>query len=820
MSSSDRVAWGLAPRQRDVCGNGKPIDLPPAPGSRWGRFLSNVAGLQRLSWTNTWGKDAHMQLHRFNQGPHRGLDQPQLVWESSFPEIYSPLVVLEDIDSDGQTEVAVSMWHGVVVHDAATGKEKYRCKYRKTHSRQYGFFCAHTDPSGKVYLVVVGDFAGHAGVLAVRDGQLKNLWVHLFDRESEQGIDRRQTINTIGPDPVGDFNGDGQSELLMNVFNESFKEHWHLLAYDIETGEQRLDLPDVYLHGCADLDGDGTEELLTQECPARPVATNGQIRLYEWDRMVWQCDAARWSMAPLAELPTTHDTGATRGREAPVVGNLSGRPTLFFTSVTDNATETLHALQFAADKPVNLPWSIDAPDGTKLTAVGASEDRALVRARYGREALGQLDGNGVVLENVAVGRLVRGAPQPVVLDRPEKMPLIVVADPMDRVGAWVVSEDTKGTLQPLWARPGRAMTTSFPQMAGLTVGDLDGDATAEVLCVQETADGTGRLVSLGIDGTPRWHKDLPGFGGRAPIWNECGVTRWALGHFLDANRLDVLVSMRRSIMHSDETMALDGRNGDVIWHRDLLEVKPPWTNTPWPHTRGYGGGPVALADFNADRLDDVAMHYPCEYSVINGRTGEQLLVENTGPLASADGVWIFGANVLAGDFNGDGRPDGLCASGAMLIAFAQDEGRAKILWRTEHKEGGTGVPALADLNGDGLLEIGVPGCPDGFRCFDAATGQVRWTIPSHGGSATNCVAVDINGDGREEFIYGSGRTILAVGASDSSATIDAHQGHIVWTVDVSTALGCIVVADVDADQRLEVLAGGNDGTLYCVEVPR
>jgi hypothetical protein len=52
---------------------------------------------------------------------------------------------------------------------------------------------------------------------------------------------------------------------------------WHLMAYDLETGKHSLDLPDIYLKGHADVDGDGVDELFVQKCNGRPVGTNGEI---------------------------------------------------------------------------------------------------------------------------------------------------------------------------------------------------------------------------------------------------------------------------------------------------------------------------------------------------------------------------------------------------------------------------------------------------------------------------------------------------------------------------------------------------------------
>jgi len=828
LSTADRRAWGLATPLLEVVGNGQLVDPPGAPGARWGRFLPGVPGWQRLSWTTTWGENAHFQMHSFADG----LDRPRLVWDVAFEgAMYAPLVVVVDLDGDGAQEAALSTWHGVLAYDLATGQEKYRCLYRQGHGRQYGFFAAYTDPGGQVYLVVVGDFAGHIGALAVRDGELKNLWVHLFDPQSEQGIDRRFTINTIGPDPIGDFNGDGHGEVLMNVFNEAGDGRWHLLAYDLETGEPRLDLPDLYLHGQVDVDGDGDGELLTQVCPGRPVGTNGEIRLYRWDQLLWTHPYARWSMATRPELPLTHVTGATKGLEAPVAGPLAGGPgqTVFFTAPEEHGKEVLHALRLHPAGRAEVVGRIEGPEGACLDAVAVAEGRILLRVRAERATRGRLRAQGAPLEPLASQRVVRDAPQPLVLYDAEKQPLLVVADPLDHMAAWVVEPERNPTpslpagtvcsqarnevecrLRRLWRQPGRAMTTQVPQMLGLVAGDIDQDGLDEVLCVQEARDGHSRLVAWGLDGQERWHADFPGFNGRAPVWNEGGTTIWAVGHFLDPKRLDVLVSNRRSIMHSDETVVLNVRSGNVAWRRDVLEVKPPWTDAPWPHTRGYGGGIVALADFDGDGLDDVVLCYPSEYSVVKGNTGEQLVVESTGPLKGTNNFWVIGGTPLVADLDGDGKLETLWTSASILLALTHREGHAALLWRTEPNDGAAGLPALGDTDGDGRLEIGLPGFSDGFRCLEAATGRTLWTVPSPGSGASNCVAADLNGDGLEEFLYANGSRLLAVAQRPGVAS------PILWQIDLPAPIRNVLVADVEGDDRAEILAGGEDGVLYCV----
>jgi hypothetical protein len=799
--------YGILPFLLDVLQNGQLVDPPYAPGAKWGKFLPEIHGLQRISWTTTWAEKGSLQLHSFENG----LADPRLVWEVPFDNgVYSPMAVVIDIDNDGKLEVAISVWYGVVVYDIVTGQEKYRCMYRKELGRQYGFFGAYTDPSGKSYIVVVGDFAGHIGSLAVEDGELKNIWVHQFDTESIQGIDRRQTINTIGPDPIGDFDGDGHGEILMNLFNNTSDGCWHILAYDLETGEHKLDIPDMFLKGHADVDGDDIDELLVQKCEGRPVGTNGEISICKWDKAIWSHPYARWSVMTLPELPLTRMTGAMRGTETPVKSSLKNQKgqIVFFTA--PDVVERLYSLRIYPDLSTETLWEIESVPETYIDAAGAFNEETLIRVRAMNDTDLTLRSKGVQIKPLGKSKLFRDAPQPIVIKDKEGKSLIAVADPLDHVSLWGVESEDNLSPKMLWSKPGHAMTTNVPSMLGLIAGDIDLDGYDEILCVQETPQGYSSIVALGLDSSERWHYDFPEFGGRAPIWNETGTTFWALGHFTDKKRLDVLVSNRRSIMHSDETVVINPQDNSVIWHRDVLEVREPWTDAQWKHTRGYGGGVPALADFDGDGLDDITLCYPAEYSVIKGNNGEQYALDVTGPLRGTNNFWVIGGYPLVADLNGDGKPETLWTSQPIIIAFFHEGIKTDILWRTEPNDGATGLPALGDTDGDGQLEIGLPGFKDGFRCLDPATGQILWTVSPQGDGASNCVSADINGDGIEEFIYANGAKLLAVAKRDDEVMI-------FWQIDLPASIQNIVIDDIDGDGNAEILAGGRDGVLYCIK---
>jgi hypothetical protein len=68
------------------------------------------------------------------------------------------------------------------------------------------------------------------------------------------------------------------------------------------------------------------------------------------------------------------------------------------------------------------------------------------------------------------------------------------------------------------------------------------------------------------------------------------------------------------------------------------------------------------------------------------------------------------------------------------------------------------------------------------------------------------VACDIDGDGREEFLYADGKSLKAV-----------RNGRVTWEVNLPAAVTQLAVADVDDDGTSEVLVGAENGKMYCID---
>src|SRR5262249_45348914 len=155
------------------------------------------------------------------------------------------------------------------------------------------------------------------------------------------------------------------------------------------------------------------------------------------------------------------------------------------------------------------------------------------------------------------------APDPIVVTGRDG-PRLVTETSNGRVAAYALSKAGPPSL--LWERPGRGMGVGHSSDGGLAAGDLDGDGQPEVLyATQDLPTGSAALVAADLQGRERWRHVFPGYDDARPQWNWGGLTLWTPAHLTDPRRLDVYVNTRRSTMHSDVSVALDGRTGAELW---------------------------------------------------------------------------------------------------------------------------------------------------------------------------------------------------------------------------------------------------------------
>jgi hypothetical protein len=261
---------------------------------------------------------------------------------------------------------------------------------------------------------------------------------------------------------------------------------------------------------------------------------------------------------------------------------------------------------------------------------------------------------------------------------------------------------------------------------------------------------------------------------------------------------------------------------------ERCEVTPPFTGHFEPEQQWAWSGSEVLpdhaqvmmtpvvVDVNGDGVPDVVFntfvgdHYSDDgvLRAVSGADGHELWA------ASDEAVRVKPATSLAaGDIDGDGHVEicGIPEDGRGIICFEHD-GAFKFRSAPDaYDYNEWGGPSLADLDGDGTVEI-----LDGNRVY-SNTGALKWVGSDGMGGAlyTGPVsfAADIDGDGKQELI--------------NDRAIYRHDGSL-KCANTEIPHGFAAVGNFDADPAGEVVVSGygkvsllddNCALLWSVDVP-
>ena len=813
------------PPRLDIDGSGV---LRPARESyhqRWSKILPDVAGHQRVAWSHTWTdqKVCRLQLFAYDEG----FDRPRRVWETDPPEavIFNPLNVVFDIDGDGVEEVCVAAHYRVMIFKGTTGRKETELRYHS--SRPYGWFgLVDVDADGQKELVTIGDFQSHVDVLEFDPGRPEGERLSVkWRRDIEQNIDERKKWPQVGPRPLANLTGDGRPEIVLNLFNDTGDGQWHAVVLDAVTGEPVCDLPRRFVQGTADVDVDGAQELFTTNTNGEFVFTSGQIELVALDgpapTVRWSLQDAAWLSAEVARFGRTWSTTASQGMRHVL---LSGdeRPAFFVSARGTGGlgTVSLSAMRADANGQLESLWEIaglpEQIDAVALERTGEeSQAGALVRVRLAAGKTADLVGQRVcprIRENRPLGIDVS---MPIAARLGPSEGLSVIAEgPGGEIGA--IRPPREGTKVPtlLWQRPGRGMRDGSRSL-GLLAADLDSDGGCEVVAADQAKAGHAVLVAYRGDGTPMWRKEFQQIPGALPAWNVGALTFWWPGHFREPGLVDLVVSTRRGLMHSDAGELIDGRTATTLWRHEKAAV-------PGQFSWGWGGIPLGAADVDTDRLDELVCLYPVCYWIADGRDGKLRLGRE---LASRKVLpaWAAYGEPIVHDFNADGRVEVLLDSPYILALLDLDgnplwHGLGRDDYPVRPGEGNIGETtqckhALADFDGDGTLDIASAGYGDGVRLIDPKTGRVLWSLEAPKPTGPKVTAANVDGRGGDEIIYPAGNVLVAV-------TGDRTSGRVLWTWQGPAALSLPAIADVDQDGMAEIVVQDAEATIHCLDAAR
>jgi hypothetical protein len=480
---------------------------------------------------------------------------------------------------------------------------------------------------------------------------------------------------------------------------------------------------------------------------------------------------------------------------------------------------TLAARRWQANGQVETVWQISGlPDTCEAIAPAddhqATEARALVRVRLAANETATLAGRRVLARVVEKRPLGLDVSMPIAAELRRGQGLSVVAEgPGQQVFAISPPRQVGASPRLGWQRPGRGMRDGS-RAVGLLAADLDNDGVCEVVAADRTQSGCAQLVAYSGDGLTLWERAFPQINGATPVWNVGALTFWWPGHFRRPDAIDLVVNTRRRLMHSDVGQLLDGRDATTLWMQDKAMLRGVFR---W----GFAGIPLAAADVNADRLDELVCLYPVCFWSAEGASGK---ITAGRELASRRDLpaWAAYGEPLVFDFDGDGRPEVLLDSPYLLALLDLSgkpvwHGQGRMDYPVRPGEGNVGQTtackhALVDIDGDGQFAIASAGYGDGVRVIDPRTGKVLWSLPAPAPTGPRVSSANIDGRGGDEIIYPAGNTLVVISG-------DRTSGRVLWTWQGPATLSLPAIADVNGDGLAEIIVQDARGTLHCLATP-
>lgn len=775
---------------------GQPQALPLDSDTTFADVLPDVPGLEKFYFQSGWNKGPGGTRQDVSEGRMFAWKngQWQQVWQTepmNMPFGMYPLA--GDFDGDGRLEIALLPWYQVSIYDAATGKLKDSCKF--TEGRSYGTFGVYDmNGDGKSEFLVMGDFAQHVDVLGYVGGKLKLLWQDKIDPDITTAYQGLRLI----PEPCGNFAGGKSLQVSVNLYDGRGDRRWHLILRDGMTGKVLVNQADEIALDTMDVNGDGRRELLTAQTSGQGLPKFGLIRVrtLEGDKLstLWEGRDMGWILT--SQVPKDlHTQGAStsRGRLGVITRKIAGRTAVVLRSkgASDRSTSLCVAKWEAGGFKVATRLS-----GADLDCLAMDANGAMLATFTTVPGAGQnLTVNGGRATVLATAPMpATPAPPSVVRDSRDARPTIIAQG----YGKEILLLQTDGSAQGVHERrrvAGQA-PGNWPAVYAMVTADLRGDGGRQLLYGDAAPGGYARLVAQEIaTGAEAWHSDFEHIPGELPIWNVGGLLYWTVGHFTQARTMDVLMNVRRSIMHSDETHLVDGRTGKQAWHR----IK----GAGW---RSAGGHPYAVADFNGDGLDDAVSGYCEMHWIFKGTDGKDI---QAGPNTWAGlGENLWEAAFVAGLSDAAGKPVyAFCNSTASALIRPDNTVAARL----EHGSN------FGDFDGSGKLEV-IQADGKGAKCYDALAGTLLWELPATpdaAGIAGSAICADLNGDGRPDALFSAGQTLYCV-AYDAQA----KRGRLLWKVVLPAACHATAVADVNGSGLLSILVSGSDGYLYCLKASR
>lgn len=323
-----------------------------------------------------------------------------------------------------------------------------------------------------------------------------------------------------------------------------------------------------------------------------------------------------------------------------------------------------------------------------------------------------------------------------------------------------------------------AGTTYFTDGVLRAVSGRDGHELWSVTNPAYRTVGAGSLAAADLDGDGIPEIIAPKSGGGIITFDHTGAFRWS-------SAVPAVVAWGGpSVADIDG----DGRPEIVVGNTVLnANGSLRWQGSGFQGEISSVTGPLSIvADIDLNGKAEVVAG-AAAYS----NTGQRLWQNNT----VGDGFTAIG------NFNADPYPEIVVVNRTGI--FLLDHNGAVVWGPVVVPGGGGGAPVVADMDGDGVPEIGVAGAER--YVVLKADGNLLWTanIQDKSSAATGSSVFDFDGDGQADVVYADEVALRVFRGRDGFVLFETPNSD-------GTTFDFPVIADVDADQHADIVVAGNE----------
>jgi len=327
----------------------------------------------------------------------------------------------------------------------------------------------------------------------------------------------------------------------------------------------------------------------------------------------------------------------------------------------------------------------------------------------------------------------------------------------------------KGRIIQKWTFDARS-----PLLSSAAAVDIDGDGRKEIIF--GTKDG--KIFCIDEESKKKWEYDIK---------ESVDETE---SFFYDSDRID-------SVPATPTIKDVDGDGQpEIVFGTELgiaycLDGKG---KLRWEYkTEGAIRGRILVEDVDGDGQAEIVFGTTTGRLVIlDGDGKERYVFEVEGSVESTPAVIKEGATqIVFGTEKG------------MLYSFSP---LGKQLWRFQAKGAIRARPVAGSLVGRENLVVG--DTAGVLYCLDEK-GNEQWRFLTEGAIYSRASLADLNGDGRLEVVFGS---------CDNKVYCLSHRGERLWSYETDFwIITSPIVTDIDGDGNLEVVVGSLDHNLYVLD---